>query len=233
MTSPFPSSLARLFAALIITLVTVIPAAAQNAEQPDTRPLSPAQIALFETPHLHNISAPITLEYRFLHSGPDGFADTVSERIQKINPDTTKYVTFNFLTGDRHVPFPAVDNFSGNPLLMLFLENDVRTMKSHIGVAAAYFRNHIRAAFVDRAKVTDTTFTLNGHVLPARLVTLQPFADDPRFAQVPALRNKTYSFVLADGVPGTVAELSAEMPADPDHGAPASGDRLTYVGEKP
>ncbi|WP_189041891.1 hypothetical protein [Aliidongia dinghuensis] len=199
----------------------------------DPPPLSPAQTALFETPHLKNILHPETLDYRFEETGPAGFTDQVAVTIEQIHPDGTKYVSFNFLTGPHHAFYPAVDQFSGNPLLMIFLEHDVQEMKNQIGVAAAYFRNRIRQAFVDHAQIADTTIEFQGKTVPARRITLRPFADDPRFEHLPSVQGKTYDFVLADPVPGQLAELGAEMPADPATGAPAWAERVTFAGEKP
>lgn len=214
---------------LVLALLAVLPAAGD----PDARPLSPAQIALFETPHLKNIERPETLEYGYRRDGAGGFADRIVERIEKIHPDGTKYVGFDFLTGEHHVFFPAVDNFHGNPLLMLFLDHDVREMRDTIGVTASHCRNRIREAFIDRARIADTEVTVDGKSVPARRITLQPFVDDPRFADVPEIRNKTYTFVLADKIPGMLAELSAEQPANQQTGAPALSERITFAGEKP
>ncbi len=204
--------------------------AAARAEE--EQPLSAAQVALFETPHLSNVTHPETLSYRFERTGAEPLEDTVSLHVKEIHPDGTKYVSFDFMTGERRIFFPAVDNFSGNPLLMLFLEHDVREMKDETGIAAAYFRNHIRAAFIDRAKISDETIQLAGRSVAARCVTLKPFTDDPRLARLPSFRGKTYRFVLSDKVPGQIDELAAEMPADPDSGAPALTERIVFAGEE-
>lgn len=204
-----------------------------SAGDPDARPLSPAQIALFETPHLKNIERPETLKYAYRRDGAGAFADRIVERIEKIHPDGTKYVGFDFLTGEHHVFFPAVDNFHGNPLLMVFLEHDVREMRDAVGITATHCRNRIREAFIDRARITDVEVTVDGKSVPARRITLQPFADDPPFAHVPEIRDKTYTFVLADQIPGMLAELSTEQPANQQTGAPAVSERITFAGEKP
>ncbi|HLZ67916.1 MAG TPA: hypothetical protein VKQ29_16955 [Aliidongia sp.] len=216
----------------MIGALPLFPAAAQ-AGSPDAPPLSPAQTALFETPHLSNIAHPETLDYRFEQTGPAAFADRVAVHIDEIHPDGTKYVSFEFLTGPHHAFFPAVDDFSGNPLLMVFLEHDVEGMKEQIGIAAAYFRNRIRTAFIDQAQMSETSIQLDGKTIPARRITLKPFANDHRFDRLPTVQGKTYDFVLSDQVPGQLAELAAEMPADPAAGAPAWANRLTFVGEKP
>jgi hypothetical protein len=222
------SALAALAAALAGT------AAAQAADDDlKDRPLSAAQTALFETPHLQGISHPETLEYSFQRTGMEPFTDTVDVHIDKIHPDGTKYVSFDFLSGERRVFYPAVDNFRGNPLLMVFLEHDVQEMKGQIGVAAAYLRNRVRDAFVDRATVADSTIELDGKTVPAQRITLKPYADDPRFEHVPSMQGKTYSFILSDKVPGELQALEVDIPADPDNKVPAWSEKITFAGEKP
>src|SRR5690348_16273626 len=106
-------------------------------------------------------------------------------------------------------------------------------MREATGITATHCRNRIRSALIDRAKVEDTQVTVAGKSMAARRVILQPFLDDPQFANIPELKDKTYSFVLADQVPGMLAELSAEQPANPKTGAPALSERITFAGEKP
>jgi hypothetical protein len=196
-------------------------------------PLSPAQIALFETPHLKTIDHPETLQYHYERIGIEPLVDTVTIHIEKINSDGTKYVSFDFLTGDHRQFYPAVDNFSGNPLLMMFLEHDVQEMKQQVGVAAAYFRDHIRAAFIDKARIADTSFDLDGKHQPARLITLKPFADDDRFDKLPMVKGKTYSFILSDALPGQIEALKTESPADPESHSPAWSESITFTGVAP
>jgi hypothetical protein len=203
------------------------------AEDHDDRPLSAAQTALFETPHLKAIDHPETLQYQFQRTGRDPFTDTVDVHIDQVHPDGTKYVSFDFLTGEHHVVYPAVDNFRGNPLLMVFLEHDVQEMKDQIGIAAAYFRNHVRDAMVDKAIVADSTIEIGGKTLPARKITLKPFADDQRLEKLPSMQAKTYSFTLSDQVPGQLEALEVDVPADPANDAPAWSEKITYTGEKP
>ncbi len=217
----------RMTALCLLGLCLAPPAGAADPADA-TKPLSPAQIALFETPHLANIDHPETLLYRFTRQGPDGFTDRVAEDIKLVHPDGTKYVMFNFLTGDRHIFYPAVDDFRGNPLLMVFLEHDVDEMRAQTGVAAAYFRDRIRAAFIDKAAIAATKITLDGHEIAAQSITLRPFADNDRFARVPQIQEKTYRFVLSKEVPGGFAEFATETPADPASGAPAISERLVF-----
>ncbi len=202
------------------------------AQDHDARPMSPAQTALFETPHLKAIDHPETLQYQFERTGRDPFKDTVGVHIETIHPDGSKYVSFDFLTGEHHVFYPAVDNFRGNPLLMVFLEHDVQEMKDQIGIAAAYFRKQVVDGFVDQAAMSDSTIELGGKTLPAHKITLKPFAGDQRLEKLPMMQAKTYSFVLSDQVPGQLDALEVDVPADPANNVPAWSEKITFLGEK-
>ncbi len=199
----------------------------------DTRPLSAAQLALFETPHLRNVDRAETLDYGFVREGPAAFTDKVAVHIRRVNADGTKNLAFDYLTGDRQVRFPELDNFRGNPLLMLALERDVLEMKEHVGLSTSYFRNKIREAFVTGAVIKDLTFDLAGTAVPAREITVRPFEGDKRLERIPSLQAKTYSFTLADAVPGTLAEIRIGTPADTAMDAPAMTQRITFTGVEP
>jgi hypothetical protein len=216
---------------LVLSLGLAFDAAAETSDRHDL-PLSAAQTALFETPHLQAIFHPETLEYRFQRTGIDPFTDRVAVHIDEIHADGTKSVSFDFLSGERHVFFPAVDNFRGNPLLMIFLEHDVQEMKQQTGVAAAYFRNRMRDAFVDRATIDDSTVELGGRTVQARCITLKPYADDPRFEKLPSVQGKTYRFILSEQVPGELQTLEVDIPADPGQQTQAWSEKVTFGGEK-
>lgn len=213
---------------MIVLTLTPLCAMAQPAAE-DTRPLSPAQTALFMTPHMKNVVHPETLQYHFTRFGQNGFEDTVSERITTVHPNGTKAVSFDFLSGEHHKAFPGVDDFGGNPLLMLFLENDVQTMKDTLGVSAVYFRNRVRDAFVDKAVITNTTYTIAGTPVPAQEVVITPFTDDSRLEKLPSVQAKSYRFVLSDAIPGGIAAIQTSMPADTERGIKASGEKLEFT----
>ena len=195
--------------------------------------MSLAQIALFETPHLRNVERAETLDYSYVREGPAGFTDKIALHIRRINADGTKNVAFDYLTGERQVRFPELDNFQGNPLLMLTLERDVNDMKGQVGLATSYFRNKIREAFITKAAITQATFDFEGAAVPAQVITVRPFEGDQRLERIPSLQAKTYSFVLADAVPGMLAEISIGTPADIKMDAPAMNQRMTFTGVEP
>jgi hypothetical protein len=221
---------------LLPALLLNVPLATQLAlaDSPataDTQPTSVAETVLFETPHLKTIDHLETLNYRFERIGPSPFVDKVGIRIAEIHPDGTKFVTFNFLTGANHKFYPGVDNFSGNPVLMVFLQHDVENMRDEIGVAATFFRNRIREAFTKEAIVSDTTYSYNGKSVPAKLITLKPFIHLDRFEKLPEVQQKEYRFVISDAVPGEIAEVTAEMQPNKANEDPGLTEKLSFVGE--
>src|SRR4051794_39186981 len=104
--------------ALMSCLAICVPAVrAQTPYVPpgaeDRRPLSAAQVALFETAHLGNVTRPTTLRYTYCRVGPEGFTDAVAVDVRSINADGTKDVNVDYLTGPRQVVFPPFDHFRG------------------------------------------------------------------------------------------------------------------------
>src|SRR5258708_39228492 len=114
----------------------MVAAAASRAEETDTRPLSAAQIALFESDHLKSIGQPERLEYRFNRDtegdakdkAGGSYADHVDLDVRP-RADRKKDVWVDFLSGMHHMPFPPLAGFQGNPVLMFFLEHDVEEMQ--------------------------------------------------------------------------------------------------------
>jgi hypothetical protein len=196
----------------------------------DDRPLSPAQTALFEANHLEGIVQPVVLEYAFRHTGFGGdFEDTISADIRSIHDDGRKDVAIDFLSGPHHVNFPPVTGFNGNPLLMFFLEHDVTEMRDATGGAAQYFRNRIRSALVDQAEMHPVEITIAGKTQSATEISLAPFRGDPHLEPFAAFREKTYHFILADGVPGRIYQISTTLPSP--GAANAFEEAMTYKGE--
>jgi len=185
----------------------------------DTRPLSPAQIALFESDHLRGIASAERLEYRFERRAGEAAEDPKANYTDRVDLDVrpradgAKDVWTDFLSGDHHMPFPPVMGFHGNPVVMFFLERDVIEMNRQTGGAATYFRNRIRQAFVDQAEVRSIELEQDGKKLPATEITLMPFKGDAHVAVFPGLAEKRYRFVLADAVPGSVYEIEADAPS--------------------
>ena len=194
--------------ACLLTLATI--AGGGAAEIP---PDSPAQKALFDSDQLHNVTAPIALDYRFSRSGIEtlSYDDKVVADIRTLHPEGGKDVWISFLSGDRQMPIPPVMNFHGNPLLMVFLEHDVNEMRDETGRPAALYRTLIRRALFDRARVTPTHITLAGREQPASEIVITPFDHEPLLTNIDGVPGKSYHFVLCDSVPGTLYQISSRL----------------------
>ncbi len=142
-----------------IAVATILAACALQARAED---LSAAQRAIFNTPHLANITEPVTLRYTYKHQGTleQAFDDIVDVTITKVMPDGGRDVSFNFLSDKHHQDFPVIEGFHSNPVIMMFLEHDVAGLSSQTGGSTLYFRNRIRDAFVDRATAEEVTVPL-------------------------------------------------------------------------
>lgn len=207
-------------------------AVAGVAAAEDDRPLSPAQIALFESNHLKEITAPVVLDYSFSHRGSGGdFKDKISAEIRTVHQDGRKDVWVDFLTGAHKVNYPPLTGFNGNPLLMVFLDHDVAQMHEATGGSTLYFRNRIRQAFVDRATMHPTEITIDGAKRSATEIDLAPFHDDPNLQRFPGFGDKNYRFILSDAVPGTIYEISTSVPRL-DAGPGLFEESMTYAGEQ-
>jgi len=197
----------------------------------DAPSLTQAQVVLFESNHLKDITRPVRLEYAFTHQGGAGdFTDKVTEDIRDVHPDGRKDVWVQFLSGTHQMKFPPAIGFNGNPLLMYFLEHDATEMQQATGGASGYFRNRIRNAFLN-AEMHSIAITVDGKTCAGREIVIAPFRDDPHFAQS-AFREKSYRFTLCDGVPGTIYRIATTVPAVSNGAGGVYEEAMTYEGEQ-
>lgn len=219
----------RLLAGLTVLSVLVAVSAGAVAEEE----LTPAQTALFKTPHLDNVEVPQTLHYDFIRRGPDveSIDDTIDLTVTEIDAEGRKNLAFEFLTGERQRRFPPFIGYRGNPLIMLFLEHDVTGMSRATGGSELFFRGRIRESFGTRATVEEVMLTIEGDHVPGRLVTVEPFVEAPLIERFPSYRHKRYEFLLSEAVPGGVARLSTLLPGQ--GGAAAVEETVTFKGVEP
>jgi hypothetical protein len=102
-------------AAIAVIAAGMLMQAAFAGAEEDPRPLSPAQIALFESDHLKAIEKPERLEYRFTRATAaegGGWVDRVELDVRP-RGDGAKDLWVDFLAGEHHLPFPPVMGFRG------------------------------------------------------------------------------------------------------------------------
>jgi len=173
--------------------------------------LAPAETLLFETDHLARVKAPAVLMYDFhkVSSSEPGFKDKVQLNLNSKEGKIS--ATLNFLTGKNRHDLPVLEEAHGNPVLLGFLERDIAEMKRLTGGSTAYFRKRLRVALAESAKVSSQSIAWQGKALPAQVVRIQPYLNDPMHARFEHYVNKTYTFIISEGVPGGVYQLRSSL----------------------
>src|SRR5512138_2839060 len=131
---------------------------------------SPAERAIFMSNHLANVQPPTTLHYRYVKSGSleAGFDDRVTLRLTARPDHGCCTANADFLTGDRRLALPEVEAAEGNPVLLYFLERDIREMSRLTKGQQNYFRKRIRMAIYQAAKQRELTLSYRGKSVPAQ-----------------------------------------------------------------
>jgi hypothetical protein len=203
-------------AALLSVAAISMPAQANaqtQAQAAAADELNAAETLLFETDHLASIGHPARLEYRFSWDGANSFADRIVLTVKGDGP--LHDVESDYLSGLQHVAYPPVEQSRGNPLLLFFLEHDLREMQRETKGSTGYFRRLIRLALAQAdLKIEPTTVAIDGRQVAARRVLIEPYRTDPNAAsRYPRLVGKSYEFVLADEVPGQIVTLATHVVA--------------------
>jgi hypothetical protein len=204
---PFPFAL-RGLAALVALAASVCHA--QPASVPDA---SPAERLIFLTPHLGTLKPPLTLRYQFAHKdgAAGGFTDQVELRLAAGGKGACCAVAGSFLSGERNFRVPEISDAAANPVLLYFLEHEIRQMQRATKGQAAHFQKRIRLALVDGASLTPTTVQWQGRDVAATAVRITPYVDDPYRARFERESKKVYTFVMSDAVPGQVFQIRSEL----------------------
>jgi hypothetical protein len=203
-------------------------AAQQQQQDQPPPPLSPAQVALSDTPHLAAIRTPQDLTYTFRREeeGREPVEDRITMEVRSVHEDGGHDVHPEFLTGERRLPYPPALGFRGNPLLMFALDRDTREIAAATGGSASWFRNRIRRAFAEGATLREIRLPSTG--VPAVEIEIQPFRGEPRARRY---QDRRYRFLLSDSVPGGIAEIRTVLPAG--DGGGRVEESITFAGSRP
>jgi hypothetical protein len=209
------------------------PAASAPSSEPTFEP-SPAEQLVFLHPHLAS-TPPGTLRYAWTDQH-EGAAPTADQASLALRPDADGHcctVHADYLSGPAAVSLPDIDLAKANPIVLYFLEGEVRLLERTTKGPSAHFRRRLRQALADEATVTPTTVRWDGRDVPAQVVHVAPFLADPfrdRFAHDAPLE---YDLVFSDAVPGGVWRLSATLPAATPGAAPLARRQLTLEASSP
>jgi hypothetical protein len=177
---------------------------------------SHAERAIFMSNHLANVRPPATLHYRYVKSGSlePGFEDRVTLKLAARADRSCCSADAEFLSGARRLALPAVEAAEGNPVLLYFLERDIREMSRLTKGQSAYFRKRIRMAIHQAAELSEVTLPYRGKSVPARRFTVTPYLDDPLRERFAKLAGKRYTITLSDAVPGGIYAIAAQVDAE-------------------
>jgi hypothetical protein len=196
-------------ASLVAAALALAAACAAAADEP----LSEAETLLFTGTHLSNTASSGVLHYRYTRTGSLGppLDEAVSVRLAPGASEDTRNVHVDYLSGPNALALPDIESARANPVILSFLERDVREMHRLAGGQAAYFRKRLRLALADAAQVRTFTIEHEGRCAPAREISIRPYDDDPMKPRFAAYSDKRYVFTLCEGIPGMVYELRATM----------------------
>lgn len=209
---------------LLCTAVLAAPVTAAAAD------FSVAEQKVFLDPQLRNVAGSATLVYDFRASGSadDNYDDRVRVTVRP-GSGAGKTVSVDYLSGAHHLSLPEVTDAVSNPVILYFLEMDVREMHRLLGGQEAYFRRRIRLALANDATVSTVRVALGGRTIEASEVRIEPYLGDPLKERLGRFERKSYIFTLSPGVPGGVYQLRTEVGASAVAGsAPAVEEALTF-----
>lgn len=193
---------------------------------------SQAERLLFMGQQMKALKPPTTLRYVFRKSGAleEAFEDTVTLSFKRAAGGRCCAVAGDFLTGPRRLQLPEIENAEANPVLLYFLERDVRDMQRLTKGNPAYYRKRLRMAAYEGATVTPVSVVYRGKTVAGQQVDLSPYRDDPARSRFEKFARKTYRFLLSDAVPGGVFGMRTVMQGETADAPPMIVEELFLDG---
>ncbi len=205
-----------------------------KADTQEKQDFSQAEKLLLMRDQLSKLKLPTTLNYGFVRRGTlePPYDDKVSVRVDRKPGSGCCAVESNFLSAERKVSLPPIDDAQGNPVTLYFLEHDIREMKRLTKGSTTYFRKRVRLAIYGAASIENVQFNYRGQNVQGQQIVVEPYRDDPNAARFENMLRKQYVFTLSDAVPGVVAAIRTAVP--PAKGSELLwGDQLVLDGVQP
>ena len=196
---------------------------------------SPAERALFMSNQFASLTPPATLRYKYHKSGSlePGFEDQVAVKLSAQANGKCCTANTDFLTGARRLALPEVEAADGNPVVLYFLERDIREMSRLTKGQPNYFRKRIRMAVYGDAKLRELSLPYRGANVAARRITITPYLDDPLRSRFEKLATKQYDFTLSDAVPGGVYAIRTLVSGASASAGPVLVEEMVLEGASP
>jgi hypothetical protein len=220
---------------IVLRLLALLVAATAASGALAAEDYSAAERALFMTNQLAALKPPTTLRYTYRRSGSlePAFDDVVAVKLRAQPNGACCTANAEFLSGPRRLTLPEVEAGEGNPVILYFLERDIREMSRLTKGQANYFRKRIRMAVFRGAAIEQLSLAYRGQPVAARRITITPYADDPLRVRFEKLANKTYTFTLSDAVPGGVYSMLSRIDSGPAGAVPLIAEEMLVDGAEP
>lgn len=211
------------------------PAAAGPASETDRQDYSAAERLLFMTPQFGGLKPPQTLRYAFHKAGAfePGYDDKVAVILTPQADGGCCAARSEFLSAERRLVMPDVPAADSNPVILYFLEHDVREMQRLTKGSQNHFRQRIRMAVYNAATVSDVSVRWRGQTVKAKEIRFTPYLDDPNRPKFEKFVRKEYRFVLSDAVPGGVYGIRTRIGSEDAAAAPLIVEELYAEGAEP
>jgi hypothetical protein len=221
-------------------LLAIAPAGAlwfaRGAWAADPSTFSEAERLLFTEDHFKMLTAATRLDYEYRKRGSleEEFTDRVQVAVAAKARTGGRSVKVEFLSGSRKMELPEVKDAEGNPLVLYFLEREVREMNRLTGGSVNYYRKRIRMAFAEGAQVKPAVLTVDAKQIKAREIHIAPYRDDPARPRYEKFAEKTFVLAMSDQVPGGIVELRSELlpPVASGDPKPLVAESLKYVARR-
>ncbi len=219
---------------LALAPAALLAGAAGAARAADNTGFSEAEKLLFTVDHFKSLGNGAKLDYDYARRGSleDEFKDKVQIAVGPKGAEG-RPVHVEFLTGKQKMQLPDLPNAEGNPLILFFLEREVREMNRVTGGSQNYYRKRIRITLAQAAEVKPVSVTVAGKSVQAQEIRIAPYRDDPARSRYEKFAEKTFVFTLSDQVPGGVIEMRSQLLADGGSAeAPVWAESVKYAGRR-
>ncbi|PVV21548.1 MAG: hypothetical protein B6D79_13820 [gamma proteobacterium symbiont of Ctena orbiculata] len=182
--------------------------------------LNQAQKLIFFKDHLMGVPKGSQIDYAFksMTKDADSFSDKIEIKVIDVIAEGKRDLEFNFLSGSNHIDFSPAKSYSGNPVIIHFLERDISLMTKSTGGNIGFFRNRIRDSFKKPAELRDIKFQFKGKQISGTEIVVTPFVDDPYAENFELYINKRYEFIFSEQVPGGVYRIHTKVPNEKGDG---------------
>lgn len=216
---------------LIVATALIVGTMSASAEIAKPTPVD----ILFERKHLTNVEAGTDLLYRFQRTVTQPelmgqpFADDIKIEIKKVATSGTRDVVVRVFSGERARDAQPIEDLTGNPILVVFLDRAIASYMSIAGGKVAYLKDKFRTALRERATVTPVQVKFGDKTVEAYQVSITPYSGDLNASKMRGYENSKFSFVVSEAVPGQFVELVATY-ENTAKDAPRLEERTAMVG---